>query len=125
MKTQAISAIMHQPAKTVALDDTVLAVETLLGKEGLSWAPVTSETGQVIGVISATDLLRFHGQERDPARTKAWQISTYRPLCVSPRETISEVARLMIDKQIHHVAVIENDRLCGVVSSLDFVKLML
>jgi CBS domain-containing protein len=125
MNSQAISTIMHKAVKIIGLDDTVAEVETLLNKEGLTWAPVIDETGQVIGVISATDLLRFHGRDRDPINTKAWQMSSYRPICVGPADAISDVARLMLEKQIHHVAVVDKGRLCGVVSSLDFVRLML
>jgi CBS domain-containing protein len=125
MNSQAISTIMHQAVKIINLDDTVAEVETLLNKEGLTWAPVIDETGQVIGVISSTDLLRFHRRERDPINTKAWQMSSYRPICAGPSDTISDVARQMLDKQVHHVAVVDNGRLCGVVSSLDFVRLLL
>jgi CBS domain-containing protein len=125
MKNQAISTLMHRSVKVIALDDTITTVETMLNKEGLTWAPVVDEGGQIIGVISASDLIRFHRRERDPINTKAWQASTYRPIVVEPSATIGEVAHLMTDKRIHHVAVVQNGRLCGVVSSLDFVKLML
>jgi CBS domain-containing protein len=57
---------------------------------------VIDETGQVIGVISATDLLRFHGRDRDPINTKVWQMSSYRLICVSPADRISDVARLCL-----------------------------
>jgi CBS domain-containing protein len=44
-------------------------------------------------------------------------------LSVRPDDSLAEVAGLLIDKHIHRVPVVEDDRLVGMVSSLDFVRL--
>ena len=41
---------------------------------------------------------------------------------VSPNNTTDEAMDLMIDNQIRHLAVMENDKLLGVVSMRDIVK---
>ena len=41
---------------------------------------------------------------------------------VSPDSTTDEAMDLMIDNQIRHLAVMENDKLLGVVSMRDIVK---
>ena len=41
---------------------------------------------------------------------------------VSPANTTDEAMDLMIDNQIRHLAVMENDKLLGVVSMRDIVK---
>ena len=41
---------------------------------------------------------------------------------VSPSNTTDEAMNLMIDNQIRHLAVMENDKLLGVVSMRDIVK---
>ena len=41
---------------------------------------------------------------------------------VSPDNTTDEAMDLMIDNQIRHLAVMENDKLLGVVSMRDIVK---
>jgi len=41
---------------------------------------------------------------------------------VSPGNTTDEAMDLMIDNQIRHLAVMENDKLLGVVSMRDIVK---
>jgi CBS domain-containing protein len=35
---------------------------------------------------------------------------------------VSEVARTMIKHKIHHVPIVANGKLCGIVSALDFVE---
>ena len=41
---------------------------------------------------------------------------------VSPENSTDEAMDLMIDNQIRHLAVMENDKLLGVVSMRDIVK---
>ena len=75
-----------------------------------------------LGVITASDLLRFHADKKNPLKVCAWQLCTYKPITVRPDATVSEVARLMVEKSIHHVVVTEGADIQGVVSSLDFVR---
>jgi CBS domain-containing protein len=41
---------------------------------------------------------------------------------VSPDTPLDEVARLMIERQVHHVIVNGGERIVGVASSFDFVR---
>jgi len=47
---------------------------------------------------------------------------SFRKPKVGPTTPVSEVARLMVKKRIHHVAVTENRSIQGFVSSFDFVE---
>lgn len=121
--SQPISSLMHREVWSVGLDDTIQAVEAMMVAKGLSWAPVVDgSNGLVLGVISSFDLLRFHADDKQPSKVRAWQLCTYRPICVRPDTSVSEVARLMIDSKIHHVVVTDGNDIEGVVSSLDFVR---
>lgn len=123
MNNEPISSLMQRAVKLVSLDDSVLAVEAFLAREGLSWAPVLGDRGEVIGVISDADLLRFHAQEGNPD-TPAWRQCTYRPIAVQADTPVGDVARLMIERRIHHVVVTEGENVVGVVSSLDLIRLL-
>jgi len=122
MQDEPISKLMEACVQTIGADDTVQTVEAFLTAHHLHWAPVVGDGGELLGVISDVDLVRFHLEARDPLATAAWQLCTYKPLTVSPGATVSEVARLMVAHRIHHVVVAEGHALCGVVSSLDLVK---
>ncbi|MBX3619618.1 MAG: CBS domain-containing protein [Rhizobacter sp.] len=114
---------MARRTHTIGLDDTVQEVEALLAAHDLTWAPVVGEQGVVLGVISSADLLQFHAAKGQPDRVSAWQLCTYKPISVTADASISSVAALMVEHRIHHVVVMDGGTLCGVVSSLDFVKL--
>jgi CBS domain-containing protein len=117
-----ISTLMQRLVRCVDLDDTVAQVEQLFADEGLTWAPVLEGGSAAIGVISASDLLQFHAQQRDPKVVRAWQLCTYKPITVAPDTALSEVARAMVAQGIHHVVVADDKGISGVVSSLDFVR---
>ena len=120
--SQPISSFMERQVWSVGMDDTVAEVESLFARQGLSWAPVLESSCTIVGAISASDLLRFHALGQDPTAVRAWQLCSYKPISVSPDTPVSEVARLMIERKIHHVVVTDSDGIAGVVSSLDFVR---
>ena len=123
--SQPISSFMERQVWTVDMDDTVAEVESLFARQGLSWAPVLESKRTIVGVISASDLLQFHAQGKDPTAVPAWQRCSYKPITVSPDTPVSKVARLMLVSNIHHVVVTDSEGIAGVVSSLDFVRTFL
>ncbi|MDP2450277.1 MAG: CBS domain-containing protein [Polaromonas sp.] len=120
--SQTISSLMHREVIQVGPDDTLQAVEAKLVALDLSWVPVVDASGVVMGVISSADLVRAHAEGTPAPKVSAWQLCTYKPVTVRPDATLSEVARLMTEGNIHHVVVAEGPDLKGVVSSLDFVR---
>jgi predicted transcriptional regulator len=117
---ESIAALMQRQVWAVSMDDTVAQVESLFTQKGLTWAPVL-EAGSgstVVGVVSASDFLRFHAQGRDAAVVPVWQLCSYKPISVDEATPVSEVARMMV----HHVVVTNREGIAGVVSSLDFVR---
>lgn len=119
---QPVSSLMQRDVVHVSMDDTVAAVEATLLARGLSWLPVVDAGGALMGVIAAIDLLKFRAAGRDPSAVPAWQLCTYKPITVSPETPLREVARLMVNKGVHHVVVADSSGLCGIVSSLDVVR---
>jgi predicted transcriptional regulator len=117
-----ISTLMDRKVWSIDMDDTIAEVERLFAERRLSWAPVLESKRTIIGVISAADLLQFNAQARDPTTVQAWQLCSHKPISVGPDTPLADVARLMIEHQIHHVVVTDNAGIAGVVSSKDFVR---
>ena len=118
----AISLLMSREVHAVDMDASLADVERHFAETGLTWAPVLEEGRTVVGVVSVSDLLHWQAQGCDPQETRAWQLCTYKPVSASPDTPIVDVAREMVERGIHHVVVMDGDRLVGVVSSLDFVR---
>jgi len=117
-----VSALMSSDVVTARADDTVAAVAELLRTSGLSCVPVVEAHGGLLGIITDAELLQLKSARRDPASVRAWEICSYKPDQVDPATPATEVARLMLERRIHHVIVTQDNDIKGVVSSLDFVK---
>jgi CBS domain-containing protein len=107
---------------TVLTKDTIDVVEDMLSRHDLSAVPVTDAKGAVFGIISSMDIMHLHATHKNPKTVRAWELCTYKPIQVVSTTPARDVARVMVEKKIHHVLVIDNGKLAGIVSSLDFVE---
>lgn len=120
-----ISQIMQRIVCPISMDDTVADVEAVLKTHRISSVPVYDNGGTILGIITTTDLVNFHAGGKDALSTKAWEVCSYRPLEVTPDTAIVEVAEMMYTHKVHHVVVMENERIMGIASTFDFLKLFL
>jgi signal-transduction protein with cAMP-binding, CBS, and nucleotidyltransferase domain len=98
----------------------------LVGGKNASLGEMFRELGahgvRVLGMLSAADMLHPEAARRDTGRLKARQVCAYKPLAVDADTPATEVARQMLERQVHHVVVMRQHDLPGVISALDFVK---
>jgi CBS domain-containing protein len=166
MKT--VRDIMQADVIRVTPDTTGRELARILQDAGVSGVPVCDTTGRVLGVVSATDLVRLAAESA--AETEAWEIEeeedvveddenesaawsyyltaeppprfietvsaggpdldglTVRDFmtptvhAVPPDATLPELARLLLDRQIHRALVLDGDRLAGIVTTLDVLR---
>ena len=81
--------------------------------------------GKVEGILSERDCVRrveLHG--RSPNDTSVSDIMTSKVLYGQLSQTVEECVAIMIDKNIRHLPVFENDELVGLISSRDVLKEM-
>ena len=82
--------------------------------------PVT-EKGSLSGIITQTDVLRAvkEGSIQD-AMVK--DVMTSDVVVVSPTDSATHVARLMVEKKINRIPVVEDGKLVGIVTRGDLIK---
>lgn len=120
--SKAISSMMQAQAAAVDMDATIAEVDRVLRLNNCSALPVVERGGAVLGIISVRDLAHFHHEKRNPDQVRAWEICSYRPISVSPDASVSDVAKIMVTRGIHHVVVADSKGIVGIVSALDFVR---
>jgi CBS domain-containing protein len=123
-----VADIMQTSLETIDSDDTVEAAVEILADKHISGLPVVSKRGQLIGVVSTTDVLQLLAEAPDPERraeilegTQVREIMTAKPITVGPDENIREAARQMLYGEIHRLFVEFDGSLVGVLTQSDIV----
>lgn len=116
--------IMTPTVVTIHRDKSVSEVEGLFVDRKISGAPLVDDDGTLTGFISKSDVNRFDFTGGDPYSTKAWEIAHPKVIAVDVSASIEEAARRMLDEEVHRLVVTDAKQMVGVVSALDFVRLI-
>ena len=142
--------IMTKDVISVKPDASIRELAELLLAKRISGVPVVDDTGALRGIVSEGDLMRkeiapevpdelcilgaviyYNGlQEYKDAFRKfsamtAKEIMTEKVLTVKENDDVSKVAKIMLDKHIKRLPVMDGDKLAGIVSRSDIVKMLL
>jgi CBS domain-containing protein len=119
--------MMSQNVIFVQDTDTVLHAAAVVEEFKISGAPVVNAYGHCVGVLSVKDYSRRSGvnEEKlivDEAATVG-DVMTTPAITVSPGLDIAEAGRIMVDRRVHRLPVVdETGRLVGLLSSLDVIE---
>ena len=112
---------MSRVVISVSMTFTLDQVEKMMIKHNLHFLPVVDNTDQCFGVISNTDLSRWHGFKLDFNKKQVWEVCTLPVIEVSPHLSIIEAAELMVANTVHHLVVTQKNVVTGILSSIDIV----
>lgn len=124
-KDLAVSCVMTTHAWFASVDDTLATVEKIMTMQNLSSLPIMDSKGTIFGIVSSRDLLRCRAAKTNLRAVQAWEICTYKPIEVGPDATVQDVAKLMLEKEIPYVIVMDNGSVKGYVSTFEFVQRLL
>lgn len=131
-----IATVMtHEVIKIELNEHNLESAERLFKKHKIKHLPVTDK-GQLVGLLSLTDLQRLSfvnnfGEDELDADTAIYdmlsieQVMVTKPVIVSPKQSIREVAQILAKEAFHALPVAENGRLVGIVTTTDLIKLLL
>jgi len=126
-------------------------VERVLVDQKISGAPVTNETGAIVGVVSLRDLVERHVEDADvrPRRTPGYfhvssedlddedheltelpaeseetaeDVMTSEVYSVEGDAPLADVARTMVEHRIHRVLVQSGGHFAGIVGSFEILQ---
>ncbi len=111
-----LRALLQRPPVTAAPGASIREVAQLMRAQGVS-SVVLEEQGRLFGLVTDRDLRnRVLAQGLDPAAPVAG-IATRAPLTAAAGSPASEALTLMARHNIHHVPVMEGERVIGMVTA--------
>jgi IMP dehydrogenase len=119
MKT--IKQLMSSPVVMATVETTVESLRTLMNRHDIGAVPITDEGDEkaIRGIVTDTDLRNVE----DPSLPVTRVMNTN--LCyVNNNDSTATAANLMLKNGIHHLLVKEQDRVVGILSAVDLLKLV-
>ncbi|MBI0535346.1 CBS domain-containing protein [Roseomonas sp. KE2513] len=84
---------------------------------------VRDAQGEILGIVSERDIVRALAEEEGVLEGQtAADIMTRKLFTVSPDTPITRALEMITDRRVRHLPVMENGKLCGIVSIGDLVK---
>jgi CBS domain-containing protein len=142
-----VEDFMTRGVLTIAPDATILAAAKLMLEHHVGALPVVDASARIVGIISESDLLRDDGKSDDgkgadgspwlqmmaepdglpgePSKLCARQISavmTRALVSIAPNASIAQACRLMQQRRVKRLPVVENERLVGLITRTDLLR---
>ncbi len=120
MTCPVISLLRRQPISTKADSDILTAAQIMTEKRVSSL--LITEQDELIGIVTDRDLRTRALAKGLPLDTPIATIMTPDPIVMDSRDYASEAVLKMMERNVHHLPVIKDNRPIGVVSTGDIVQ---
>ena len=142
--------IMTRDVVTVTKETTIRELAELFTRRRISSAPVVDDAGDLIGIVTETDLVeqdknlhiptvisifdwviylesgkKFEKELKKMTGQTVGDIYSQEVETVTPSTPVSEVADLMSSKKIHALPVVENRKVVGIIARIDMIRSMI
>lgn len=142
--------IMTKDVISVQNETTVANLAKLLTENKISGMPVLSANGEVIAIVTESDLIdqskklhiptvitildsvfylenpdKMESEMKKMAGTKVADISSGPVITISPDTPLDEIATIMAEKNIHTLPVLDGSELVGVIGKKDIIQTLI
>jgi CBS domain-containing protein len=125
--------LMTPDVVTVGRNDKLLVADDVMKLGRVRHLPVVDEDGSLAGIVSQRDLFHSglvralgygtHAQRQALDMVLVKDAMKTEVVTVTPDTALAAAARLMLEKKIGCLVVLENEKIVGVLTESDFVKL--
>lgn len=141
MHQREVREVMTTPVVSVVGGTGFKEIVALMTEHHVSGLPVLDDDGDVIGIVTESDLLYKQRQDERPptpfasrerrtalkkeAGTTAADLMSAPVVAVGPDTTLAAAARLLTDRKVKRFPVVENGKLVGILSRADVLGVFL
>jgi len=117
-----VEDIMIDDVITVEANSTVMKAVKIMNEHEIGCLVVT-RNGRAVGIITERDLLkRVIGKAKSPQKTKVREIMTKPLIAGFPDMDLEDATRLMFEKRIKKLPVVDHGRLKGLITLTDVAR---
>ena len=112
-----VEEIMSVPVTITKRNNKVTFLKDLLSRKNINALPVLEEDGTITGIVSSSDVAKCHDENE-----LIQNIMSDRVHIVLKNNRVKDAAAIMVKNNVHHLVVMEEGNVVGMVSSMDIIK---
>jgi CBS domain-containing protein len=106
--------VMTKDPVTLGPQATLGEAATLMRQEDCGSIPIV-DGGRLVGIVTDRDIVvRAVAAGKDARTTAVSEVMSADPVCISPDTDVDEAAKVMADRQIRRLPVVEDGKLAGI-----------
>lgn len=115
--------LMSKSVVTIAPEESAALAARLLSRHELGALPVCAADGTLVGIVTDRDIVtRCVAAGEEPGRVPVRDIMSPAPSVITPETPISAAARLMAQRQVRRLPVVEQGHVVGMLSLGDLAR---
>ena len=118
-----IADIMTKAAVTDQQDDTLAAAATKMWDQQTG-SLLVLDGDDLVGIVTERDVLRAVATGQDLSEARVSEVMSKDLITASPTSSVRDAARIMTEKWIRHLPILENGKLVGIVSQRDLAGML-
>jgi CBS domain-containing protein len=118
-----VSEIMTKAAVIDEAEDTLVEAARKMWKQQTG-SLLVLDGEDMVGIVTERDVLKAVASGTALDQTRISEVMTQDPITVGPGTSLREAARVMADKWIRHLPVVDGGKLVGVISQRDLAGVL-
>ena len=115
--------LMSKSVVTIAPEESAALAARLLSRHELGALPVCAADGTLAGIVTDRDIItRCVATGEEPGRVPVRDIMSPAPSVITPETPVSAAARLMAQRQVRRLPVVEQGQVVGMLSLGDLAR---
>lgn len=120
---KSIKEVMRSDPITVDAEAPVTEAARAMRDADIGDVIVLDDSDQVCGILTDRDIaVRLVAEGRDPTQTKLGEVCSDEVIALKPDDSVSDAVRLMSEKAIRRLPVLEGGKAVGIVSLGDLAE---
>ena len=114
-----VGRLMSEPVGTVSPGTSVREAAQLMREKDIGSVLVVEETDHLLGILTGTDFVTAVADGRSMGDTAVSEFMTEDLLTTTVNESILDVADTMTENCIHHLPVVDDEQVIGMIATSD------